>query len=190
MSGVAHCTDGKPSNPVPQGAYVIPVNIRASAATVASTLWAMRNGATRNVNIRRIRLNAYFDGTPAASLAQYALKRFSAATPTGGGSILTSIAKKKTTMPASTIADARFVDTGLTVAGVTFETGNITFGNPRQNGAAGGIMIDFDVGGEENFESFVLAPSEGLAIQSLATAVIGDSIIGYIEFDEHLPPNP
>ncbi len=189
MSGIAHCNDGKPSNPVPQGSYFIPVNIRASAATAAATLWAMRNGTTRNIHIRRIRLNSYFDGTAAASLAQYALKRFSAATPTGGASILTSIAKKKSSMPASTIIDARFVDTGLTVAGVSFETGNLTFGSPRQNGAAGVIQLDFDVGGDENFDSLVLAPSEGLAIQNLATAVIGDSIIGYIEFDEHLLAN-
>ncbi len=189
MSGIAHCNDGKPSNPVPQGSYFIPVNIRASAATAAATIWAMRNGTTRNIFIRRAHLMTAFDGTPAASLAQYTLRRFSAATPTGGGSILTSIAKKRTSMPSSTIIDARFVDTGLTVAGVSFDAPGISFGAPRQNGACGDFQMNFDVGGDENFDCLVLAPSEGLAIQTLVTAVIGDGLIGYIEFDEHLLAN-
>lgn len=184
MSDVAFCNDGEPANPVPVGSYFLPIGIRASAATAAATLWAMRNGTSKYIYIRRIHIMSSFDGTAAASSAQLALKRFTAATPSGGGA-LTPL-KKRSTFPASSLLDARFVDTGLTVAGVSFEAAMIQFGGPRQNGASGDFQMNFDVGGDENYDSIVLAPSEGLAIQSLNTAVIGDMIQGYIEWDERL----
>jgi hypothetical protein len=185
MSGVEHGNDGLPCNPVPFGSHILPISVRATAATAApATIWAMRNGGTRTLYIRKILLQAVFDGTPAGSEASYAIKRFTAATPSGGTAI--SPIKKRSSYPVSTLADARFLDTGLTVAGVTFENAAINFGGPRQNGAACEYNMSFDMGGNENYDCFVLAPNEGLAIQLANAAVIGDSIQGHLEYDERL----
>lgn len=184
MGDVAMGTDGNPANPNPLGAYLIPINVRATAATAACTIWAMRNGTTKTMYIRRIHLMTSFDGTAAASTAQYGLKRFSAATPSGGTAI--AAIKKRSNMPTSSLADARFADTGLTVTSVVFETAMLQFGAPRQNGASGDFQMNFDIGGDENYDCVILAPNEGLAIQTLNAAVIGDNIQGYLEYDERL----
>lgn len=171
-------------SPFPTGAYALPVNIRQTAATVAnSTVWTMRNGASKKMFLRRILLQILFDGTAAAATTlKYMLARFSAATPTGG-TALTAV-KMQSTFPATTLADARFLDTGLTTTGITFETEWATLAIPASvtNGVVH-VPIPF-IGSNEAKEPFVLAPNEGLAIRLQNAAVIGQGISGSIHWDE------
>lgn len=166
------------------GAYALPINIDQTAATAAnSTVWAMRNGASNKIFLRRLLLNIVFDGTAAAGLTlRYMLARFSAATPTGGTSI--PAIKMQTTFAASTLADARFLDTGLTTAGVVFETEWATLSIPAS--ITGGVVnwpCPF-IGSNEAKESFVLNPNEGLAIRLQSAAIIGLGISGSVHWDE------
>ncbi len=159
--------------------YFLPVRIRQTAATASPiTVWAMRAGTGRPLIMRRICLVAAFDGTAAASRAWYSLARFSAATPTGG-TALTAI-KARTVYPTSNMVDARFLDTGLTTTGVTFETALAYFGAPRQVNAIHKLDMVFKNGDEP----LTLDQSEGLAIRTEVVAVIGDSIKGFVQWDE------
>lgn len=168
----------------PVGAYMLPIFIRQTAATAGgATVWAMRNGGALKAFLRRIFLVASFDGTAAASHSQWEIERFSAATPTTGTAL--TIVKKKSAGIASTVADARFLDTGLSVTSVVFESPFIWVGNPRQNGATSEFVFPYNRDLEDQ-EDFTLDLNEGLAIRLTTAAVIGDSIRGYIEWDEGL----
>ena len=169
----------------PSGAFLAPVNIRQTAATAApATVWSMRNptSSTKVAYIRRIFVVMAFDGIAAASTARYDFMRFSAATPTGGTAI-TPI-KKRNADAGTAVTDLRFVDTGLTVAGVTFETAFATVSLPLA--LTGGVQA-FDMNFEkpgERYSTFDLVAGEGLAVQLNVTAVAGQSLVGFAEWDE------
>lgn len=166
----------------PVGAYLLPIQVRQTAATsAASTIWAMRNSTTISVYIKKIVVNTSFDGTPAASTGAYNFLRFNTATPTTGTAL--TVVKKSNSYGASNVTDARFLDTGLSVTSVVFETSFMQVGVARQNGSTQVMQSIFDLSGYRN-QPFILAPSEGLCIQLNVTAVIGDSIAGYVEWDE------
>ncbi len=177
--------DGIAVRPTIQGAYMAPINMRFTGTTAAnSTVWALRNGATYSTYIRRIFLMAGFDGTAAGSTSQYELRRFNTATPSGGASV-TAI-KKDTAFGGSTLADLRQDTTGaaLTVTSLVFETAFASAGVAR--GATGGtsqIMLDFTTSPETR-PFFVLAPNEGLCIRNSIVAVVGDSLSGFVEWEE------
>lgn len=171
-------------NEVPDGSYLLPVQVRQTATTAANaTVFAMRNtSSAKTCFIKKIHLVAAFDGTAAASTSRYELCRFSAATPTAGTAI--TVIKKKSSYSASNVTDARFVDTGLTTTSVTFEMAFAFVAAQRQVSATSVYTIDFNMGGDEAYDDFTLAPGEGLCIRLGVTAVIGDSITGYVEWDE------
>lgn len=174
---------GNEINAQPSGAYMLPVNIRQTAASAAGlVVWAMRNGSTKTVLVRRMPLVMAFDGTAAAlTTPRYALQRFTTATPTGG-TVLTAI-KKRTTYPTSAIADARFLDSGLTTTGMTFETDAAIFGLPI---AVTNAAIRYDLTSEmgQRYDSFELGANEGLCIRLNTATVIGVSLLGYVAWDE------
>lgn len=168
----------------PTGAYMLPVNIRQSAATAANaTVWAMRNGATKVMSIRRLRLAMMFDGTAAATTTlKYTIQRFSAATPTAGTAL--TVIKKRSSYGASTVADARFLDTGLTTTSVTFETDAHILALPISV-TSGNAFYDIQFGrANEPYGDFELAVNEGLCIRLLNTAVVGQGLVGGVEWDE------
>lgn len=169
----------------PTGAYVLPVSVTQSAATAAnSTVWAMRYvTGSLTAKIRRIRLAVGFNGTAAAATSvAYHLCRFSTATPTGGTAI--GVIKKRNSYAGSVVTDARFLDTGLTVAGVVFETPFAQMSIPVSvTGVINPWEVDFvDVG--DRFDEFALVAGEGLAIRLDVVAVAGQIISGYVEWDE------
>jgi len=176
-------SDGAELFKTPTGSYFLPIpNQRLTAAiAVNSAIYAFRNGASKVIKIKRIYLICGFDGTAAATTSCYQLQRFSAATPSGG-TALTAI-KKKTTLGASTIVDARYnYAAALTVTGITFETSFVETGCARQVNA---VQILQMCAGPETQESIIeLQPNEGLAIRLGVAAVIGDNIGGYIEWEE------
>lgn len=167
----------------PNGSYLLRIpNARLTAAIAAnSAIWTVRNGSSRTMRIKRISVSAKFDGTAAATTAQFQLQRFTTATPSGG-TALTAV-KKRTALGSSTIADARFnYAAALTVTGVVFEEAFFEWGVQRQVSAVSNHDL---LAGLETQEALIeLAPNEGLAIRLGVVAVIGDALGGYVEWDE------
>lgn len=175
---------GNEIHATPTGSYILPFRIIQSAATAANLMvWAMRNGATKTVRIRKIKGSITFAGTAAAATQiGYDFRRFTAATPTGG-TVLVPF-KKRTGDPASSVADARFVDTGLTTTGITFENAFANINLPASvTGTVGTFAYDF-INTNEKFSAYELAANEGLGILLTVTAIIGQAISGYVEYDE------
>jgi hypothetical protein len=173
---VEYDEDGNIKNPVPDGAYMLPIGVRLSAAVAAgSKIWAMRNGASKRMLISRILLRSGFDGTAATSSALYEFMRFADATPSGGTAI--SPVKKDTTYAASTLADARYNGAAaLTVTSVTFEDAFLQHYSARQLNHVSALNLEFD----DMSRMIVLNPNEGLAIELNVVAVVGDTISGAI----------
>lgn len=164
--------------------YMLPIIARQTAASASgSTVWAMRLPAvaTMRVKVKRLQISSNFDGTAAASQGRYDLARFNTATPTGGTAL--TIAKKRSSAPASAVTDARRLDTGLTVTSVVFEAEMLSLGVCRQRGAQF-MDLETDERPESTNNEIELLPGEGLCVRLGATAVIGDELSGYIEWEE------
>lgn len=163
--------------------YSLTVVVRQTAASVpGTTIWTMYNGGSRIIRLRRVMLNVQFDGAGAASDSLYGLVRFRGAVPTGGGAL--GVVKNNQGSGTSTVTDARLLDTGLTVAGVTFDTPFIGMSCPRTAGATAQYKMDWPTQSQSMTEPMIIVPLDGLAITLGNTAVIGDSIAGMIEWDE------
>lgn len=177
-------TAGNELNAPVSGSYLANINFRHTAADAAnSTMWTMRNGATKTVYIRTIFLTTAFDGTAAASTLRYSVQRFTTATPTGGSAI--TIIKKNNSFGASTVADIR-QGGPLTTTSVVFENDAMTFGMPIS--VTNGIIWNQVYLDQPNqtYANFELAANEGLAIRvnSAQAAVIGWGMYGFVEWHE------
>jgi hypothetical protein len=166
--------------------FSLPVNILQSAATAAASLvWAMRNtDPYRAAYIRRAVLNVMFNGTAAATSSAYQFVRFRTATPTTGTALVPIPVNGQGASPAiaSIVGDARFLDTGLAIVGVTFDASFGSMGNPRSvTGTVTQYPRDF---GDGQDDLFVLPPGDGLGIILGATAVVGDGIQGHVDWYE------
>jgi hypothetical protein len=158
--------------------YSLPVNIRQTAATASgATVFSMRNSATSTiiVFIERIELLMGFDGTTAvASTPRYDLIRFSGATPTGGTAL--TVAQMYSGDGATQVADARFLDTGLTTTGLVFNPAFAEIGCPAALGAAAHFTRQ-DI-------PLVLGPGEGFCIRTSIATAIGMTIVGEVVWSE------
>lgn len=163
----------------PANYYSVPVQILQSAATAANaTVFSMRNAAasTRTVYIERILLNGTFGvATPLArALLRYGLCRYSTATPTAG--TVVPVIEADNGNAATQVTDVRFLDTGLTTAGVVFETPFAIIGIPTTDGT----VVQY----EREDMSFELAPGEGFCIRLMVAAVAGQGLSGEIIWSE------
>lgn len=156
--------------------YSASVAIRQSgSANAGTTVWSMRNplASPLNLVVERAEVSVSFDGTTPLSnnLLRYELIRFSAATP-ATGTVITP-ARHSNLAPASA-ADVRFLDTGLTVSGVSFESSAIdVFSCPAIRGTS--------VAYERRGLNIKLAPGEGLAIRVRdVDSMAGQGIVGKI----------
>jgi len=165
--------------------YFLPVFIRQTAASIVDvTVWAMRNtqpAGGKKCRIKDINLQTGFDGTVAASMGLYKLVRFSAATPTVGAAL--GVMKKNSAAPASVVTDARQLDTGLTTTSVSFEAEYLVLAVNRQRGLNYIDLERDESPGADNTE-IVLHPGEGLCLRLGAAAVIGDQVVGFVEWEE------
>jgi hypothetical protein len=182
---ITYDSDGYEARPIMRGGYMLPViHQRLSAALVAgATIWTMRNGTNYLISIRRIFLALGFSGTAAATTSSYQLYRFSGATPTGG--IGLTVVKRSSSYPSTSVIDARFnYAASLGVAGVVFETAFAACGVQRQVSATQLFDMDYsNVFGGDRI-NLRLAPNEGLAIKIDNTGVIGDTIGGFVDWNE------
>ncbi len=176
-------SDGSEIWPKPNGAYLLPVGFRMTAALAANSLvWAMRNGSSRTIVIKRVTLLVGFDGTAAASVSIYNLLRFTGANPTGGNAL--TVVKRDSTDPASTVQDSRESTGGaaLTDAGISYESPFARVGCQRQVNANNQLnLIPLNL---EREGLFILGSNEGLGIRLVNAAVIGDHILGGVSWDE------
>jgi hypothetical protein len=164
-------------------AYTIPIGIRqTSAAAADQTVWSARNLSAKTILCKRIYVACAFDGTAAPSTSRYHFARFRTATPTAGATVapIGLRARGEIVAPfAIGLTDARVLDTGLTVTSVTFDTPFAFAACPR--GLTGtGVTFVF-----APCTPLDLAPNDGLCIRVGVTAVIGDSLTGWAEFEEH-----
>lgn len=161
--------------------YTAPVNMRFSGATVAnSTVWALRVGATRPISIRRIVLFSAFDGAAATTSARYELLRIRTATASGGTAI--TPVPKLVASGASTAADVRQETTGaaLTVTSITFDTALMTCGACPRGATGSVVLMNIDL----SASPIVLDVNDGIVIRNQQTAVVGDVLAGFIEWEE------
>lgn len=163
-------TDGSPEEQAFLGEYYVAVNIPVFTAALAanSGLVAIRNGATRRMKFLLGELTLGFTGTAAASAMQVSVRRFTAATPTGGTAF--TIVPEDSAMSASTVADSRYcaAGTALTITG-------LVVGAPiyvaQLSRSLTGNTVNFELN-----RDIVLNVNEGLIIQYDTVGVIGDAL--------------
>ena len=155
------------------GEYNLSVNIPTFTAALAagSAVFTIRNGGVRKMRILALELNPSFGATTAvASVMQFSVRRFTAATPTGGTTLTTNIVPEDSVMTTSQILDARCATAGaaVTTTGVAIGSPIFLCSQPRTNNA-----------GATNFEmnrDLILNLNEGLLIYYDLVGVIGDTL--------------
>jgi hypothetical protein len=172
------------SYPLPAGVYMTPISMRHVAADVAGNIvFAIRNGGTRLLVVRRILIVASFDGTAAATHSEYQLAEFTGITADAGG-VAQTPAKKRGSWPASTVTSVRGGGL-LTLTGAVLGRTFAAFGAPRNTAGStshflldesnpdpyGGIEIDAGAG-------------NALGIRLNQAANIGDTLRGWIEWEK------
>lgn len=160
--------------------YAAAFSLRQTAASAANTtVFSMRNAAasTKVVFIEKMIFNMSFNATApvARTNLSYIMQRFNTATPTGGTVIV--VGKMDADDAATSVTDVRFLNTGLTVAGVVFETGVQALIYSPNSGTAVSNYTDDAVG-------IKLKAGEGLAMLLGAAAIIGQEIGGVIVWSE------
>lgn len=173
-----------------EGSFVAQVLLRQSAATAANSLvWSLFNtNATKKLRVRSIRLMILFDGTAAAATTRaYYLQRTKTAAPTGGTAIVPS---KKRTADAASIADVRFVDTGLTVGSLVTEGTQNTDAFMKiamPISATGGVQqfpLPLHLMAERLIAPIELGQNEGIGVYLNENTTVGLGLAGAFEWDE------
>jgi hypothetical protein len=166
----------------------VAIVVRQSTNTSAGAcVWGLRNSSsTRTINVDRLLVSYSFDGTGATTNMRYEFIKGTGVTAFSGGSVVTPSSYK--TSLASTAADTRVLDTGLTTTGITagatlaVSGWNRLTGSATQSGTFSGVFTVLDqVVGLGPLE---LAQNEILCLRQLATSVAGDTVLGSATFIE------
>lgn len=169
-----------------EGSFLSNILLRQSATTAADSLvWSLFNtSSTVKMRIRSIRQIIMFDGTTAAATTRaYYWQRTGTAAPTGGSTITPT--KKRSGSNAS-VADLRFVDTGLT------RGSNASVGSPfiklatpiSVTGNAIPFLGQFHVMAERLISPIELGQNEGIGLFLNEQTTIGFGTAGVVEWDE------
>ena len=178
----------KPVQIVPHAAFnensgIAHIAVIASATTAAdASVWAIRNStANKTLFITQIWLQMWFNGTGAASEQRWCLRKGTSCTAMSGGAAVTPLLKRATI--TNPIVDARVLDTGLTQTGISQGAVFWSAGWARLTHSAtqaGGVSPQFVL---DMFHSPIeLAQNEVLSIQNVVTQVVGDVLVGGVEF--------
>ena len=162
-----------------------PVKIRHTGTTAAGEpVWAMslKDASDRIVHVTRVYLMISFDGTAATSTSAWVLERFDTAIMTGGVSMTPTAVSSGA--GAAHVADVRDIlaGTGLTDTGVANLEELAIFGIPRTPTGQAAIFDMKDVCYLRNLGGDL--DGEGLSITLDDTAVVGDGLRGYVEWEE------
>lgn len=167
------------------------INVRQSAATAAGVVtWGLYNAnASKIVRIQSVYLTMFFDGTAVATLMRYELLKMTGITVFSGG-VLVTPAHKITSQSGAQVSAARVLDTGLTTTGGTAQSaawnglmGRVTQTTTNFQSQIHNVPVATAAGGlvATNIQ---LAQNEALVLRQLVTSVIGDNVVGAVEFTE------
>lgn len=161
----------------------VQVSIRQTAATAqGAVVWAMRNKSVdRVLHVRRLWWQCFFDGTGQGTEMSYAWRVGSGCTAIPNGSYVVPSLKKRDVSNAD--IEAKYLDTGLTLTGVTWDTALYPFAWARLTHSAtqaGGISSQFVLDFRD--EPYELGPDEVFSLYSLKNSIIGDNVIGGVDF--------
>jgi hypothetical protein len=188
---IIYDSQGNPIQRTIEYAGIVLVNVRQSAATGAGVAtWGLyNNSATKILRIKSIYFSMFFDGTAAATLMKYEWLKMTGITTFSGGAVVTP-SHKITSLSGAYIGQARVLDTGLTTTGGTAQAA-------MWNGAKGRVTqttTNFEAdtysipvasqGGQLVSTNVQLAQNEALILRQLVTSVIGDNVVGSVEFDQ------
>jgi hypothetical protein len=169
-------------------------NIRVihSAATAApAIIWVLRNpSALVKVIPIRLRLEAFFQGTAAATLMWFELLKGIGVTAYTGSPATVTASEKVTSLSSLRNAECKVLDTGMGLTGVTLgaKIDEIVMSRVPQSTTQPkndkSLLIDFP---SIRLGEIELAQNEVLAIRTVNNAVINDTLVGRCEFAERLP---
>ncbi len=183
--------------------YYLPVFCRLSATLAAdSVLWGMRcppaqstqstQDKARKIRIRCLELHASNDVTVAVgSTGNFQLRRFFGSDLTTLTDLQPSIAKQVGTEPNSIVTNARVSDGSATLTGgISSADVFASLACPRSNGGSGHVSMGRPTGygdasgGDDRWGIITLGPGEGIWIRNAILGVIGDTIAGYVAWEE------
>ncbi len=174
----------------PNAAYsgLVVVKVRQSATTGAGVVvWGLYNSSsTKIVHIRRMLLEAYFDGTGAVTVMEYEIGKMTGITTFSGGTVVTP-SHKITSQSGAQVSSARVLDTGVTTTGGTFQGQCMVIAAPRNtlSATAYSPVVVFPIQMNNNDGVVMqLVQNEALVIRQLTTSVVGDRIQGFVDFSE------
>lgn len=164
--------------------YYMPIYFRlTNTFNAGDTMWAMRNGFSKKMEITRFHLIAGFDATAGSLHRGFQLRRFRGVAPTGWTTLTSNVINSDNTKGNSTVNDIRVTtgSTALTTTGVEFDSGYFpVFALPI---SATGKTSLF----KSNIK-ILLDEGEGLAIQTgslTTTSMTGVTLSGMIVWDEY-----
>jgi hypothetical protein len=166
---------------LPSGVYMVPVHYIGGTDASGSFVFAIRNGASKLLQVKRVFLTCSFNGTAAATSSIYELVTLSSISADSGGSSFTP-GKKRAAWPASGVTSVR-------TAGAVTLTGNAVTGILGRVGCARQVgssaRLDFDAS-DDPYGPIEIAAGAGLAfaIRLQAAAIAGDTLEGFVEFAE------
>lgn len=167
------------------------IDVQQSAATAATNVvWALLNpaGSGRKIAIERIFLEQYFDigGTAVATLMKYEIIKGAGVTAFSGGASVTPL-HKTTSLASGAVAQARVLDTGLTVTGVAWAGIGLNLEHSRVLATStvplykSAYLFEYP-----RLKEIELEQGEILAIRLLAAAVIKDTLKGSCDYSEKI----
>jgi hypothetical protein len=189
-----YTTDGSPLHP--QDAYrgIVSISVRqllTSGAAQGSAVWAIHNvTGTKTINIKQVQIQMFFDGTAAATLMKYEFVKATGVTSLTGGTAVVPLAKK-TSISTTAAAKVMVFDgsANLSAPGAIYGGVMCPLVSGRVTQTALSFSSTLSTMSFENFREFPieLAANEMLALRPSAGwtgTVIGDNIVGYVEFSE------
>lgn len=160
------------------------IRVAQSATTAAgASVWAIRCATTgKTLKIRKIWMQLYFTGTGAATEMQYEWIKGVTCTAMSGGAAVTPLIKS-TAYITNADVNVRVLDTGLTQTGISQGAAFFSCAWARLTHSAtqaGGISPPFVLDLADC--PIELAKDEVLSLRQCTTSVIGDTVIGGVEF--------
>ena len=186
----------------PISTYMVPIEIRHTAATAAGVKWFDLAGPpSKTAYVKRIYGQVCFDGVGLAATGTMRIGLYrgtGAATATGGTAIVPI--KKNSAFATSTVADVRSVLAGttLTTTGITYDTVPfyvvglpgmaVQVAAPATSGDSGGCVpvdLQFCQPYQPIDDCLLIKTNEHLAMgQQTVAAVIGLTFMGFMEWGE------
>jgi hypothetical protein len=191
LNVILYDSNNNPLQPTKTYSGIVLINVRQSAATAAgAVVWGLYNAnATKIVHVESILLQMFFDGVAVATNMRYELLKMTGITAFSGGAAVTP-SHKITSQSGAQVSAARVLDTGLTTTGGVAQAafwnglmGRVTQTATNFQSTQFNIPVASAAGALAGI-NWQLAQNEALVLRQLVTSVIGDNVVGAVEFNE------